>query len=256
MTAATGFAVNGNLTQDFTWNMTAGTLSGHLYAANGTTGVCGANISANGPGGSAYGTTALDGSYSLSLPAGSYTVSVNIMPPPPGMPSNCGTAPTFPSYYSQGVSVAVSGSTAKDFSLPPTYTISGRVVAGSNTGMTGVGVSFSSPPPNMNSAYATTGSNGNYSVTVYGGTYSVNLSQGGFSMTAATGLAVNGNLTQDFTWNMTAGTLSGHLYAANGTTGVCGATISANGPGGSAYGTTALDGSYSLSLPAGSYTVS
>jgi hypothetical protein len=194
-------------------------ITGHVVDASGQ-GVCGASINANGPAGSAYASTAADGSYTLSLPSGDYTLSFSYYPGN----SNCGTT-NYPQYSSAGIPVSVTTGVMQDFSLPPYFTVSGRVtdaagaaVAGANinfstsyttgtstTGTTTGTTSTTSPyttPPTSPGLYANamTGPDGSYSVTVYGGSYRVNIGLNGMNMMADSALAVNGNLTRDYTW--------------------------------------------------------
>jgi hypothetical protein len=179
------------------------TISGHLYDANGK-GVCGGNISVSGPGGSSFWTTGTDGSYTLTLPTGSYSVSLNYYP----ANSNCTTK--YPAYSTPGVPVTVSGAVVQDFSLPQVFTVSGKVVDGSGGAVSGAGINFStgtttsgttagSTAPNLY-ASSSTASDGSYSVGLYGGSYSVSISEMGQFMNAETALLVNGNLTRNYTW--------------------------------------------------------
>jgi len=232
---------------------TSFTLSGHVYDSSGA-GVCGAQISAYNETSSAYVTTQTDGSYSVPALPGTYTVSMSYSPY--FFEEPCAGAPTYPPYNATPVSLIITGDTVKDFSLPQTYTVSGFVKDQNGVGIGNVNVTFYDPSSFMSplSPSTTTAADGSYSVTVYGGSYNVRLAKDNISFIVMTGLAVSGNMSQDFTVGPFI-TVSGHVYDSNGN-GVCGAQISAYNETASAYVTTQTDGSYSTLGLVGTYTVS
>jgi len=176
-------------------------LTGHLYDSKGQ-GVCGGSVSVSGPNGSISAVTAADGGYTLSVPGGSYTLSLSYYP---SAISTC-TGMTYPKYNAPMVNVDVTADLVQDFSLPTVYTVSGKVVDGGGAAVAGAYIDFNNSaatgtsPSTGGYLYASTTSkdDGSYSIGLYGATYTVNLSKDS-TYVSVPSLVVDGNLTKDFT---------------------------------------------------------
>ncbi|UFS71487.1 fibronectin type III domain-containing protein [Geomonas sp. RF6] len=181
-------------------------VSGRVVDAKGQ-GICGVSVSANGFAGSGYERTASDGSYSMYLAAGEYTVSISYY----GASPSCGTVQGYPQYFGPGAALTVAATTVRDFSFPQVYTVSGKVIDAAGAPVAGASLNFSTAPsgntvpgttptgPSL-FANATAGADGVYSVSLYGGTYAVNIYNGSTSVMAANAFVVDGNKIRDFSF--------------------------------------------------------
>ncbi len=173
-------------------------LTGHVRDSGGA-GIAGVSVRADGNIGGSYVTgqavTAADGSYSIPLLSGAYTVSISkslmscmSLPPCP---------PNGPSYSSPVANVSVIGATVQDFTLPPIVTLSGKVVDANGAGVANVRLT-SGMMYMLNGNTATTGTDGSYSLPLYAGTYDITLASGTTSYTAAAGLSITANTARNF----------------------------------------------------------
>jgi RHS repeat-associated protein len=254
--------LNGGGVASFTLNFistsTSGwdVLSGHVRDSVGV-GVGGVNVRADSFSENSHVTgsavTAADGSYSIPLLLGTYTVSINTHCMP--MPPDFSCPPPGPIYSENVQSVSVTGATVKDFTLPPIVTLSGKVSDTSGAGVAGASLS-------AGGGSATTGADGTYSLLLYAGTTNIQISSGGTSYTAASGVSILANTIRDFTINTAQAVLSGHVRDSGGA-GVGQVSVTAmsfDRSGGTftrpSETVTAADGSYSIPLLLGTYTVS
>ena len=131
---------------------------------------------------------------------------------------------------------------------PSGYVISGTVKDTSNNPLSGVSIS------DGQGRTTTTDANGNYILSGYvSGSYNITPSKSGYSCTPYTQLvSLPPNATANFTCSIIYYSVSGKVTDAKNK-GIAGITISAGS--GVSTATTASDGSYSLSLPMGSYTL-
>lgn len=214
--------------------ITPGVINGTVEDNSTMLGIGGATVTAG-----SYSTiTAADGSYSISLPAGTYDVTASY---------DCYMSQTVP-----GVVVTDGSTTTVDFSLIPTPygTISGTVTDFYTTlGIDGVTVTAG--------AYSTTtAADGTYTLTnMMPGTYDVLFTNPAYFNVTIPGVIVA--CGQSYIVNAvmspvaSSGTIAGIVTDAVTTNPVAGATVMAG-----MYSTISLvDGSYSLSLPAGTYDV-
>ncbi|HEY5267190.1 MAG TPA: carboxypeptidase-like regulatory domain-containing protein, partial [Acidimicrobiales bacterium] len=230
-----------------------GTVSGTVtYNSVGVGGVC-VNFSQGnvGDGGT---TTASNGTYSISLAPGVY--SVNIDP-------TCGgstTSPYVPQSLNNAVTVVVSTTTTKSVVLSLGGTVAGTVTY-NNVGVGGVCVNFSQG--NIGDGGTTTASNGTYSMKLAAGTYSVYIDPtcGGSTTSPYTPQSLNNAVTIVASTTTTknvvlslGGTVSGTIsFNGAGVGGVCVDFI--NGSVGAGGTITASNGTYSMILVPGTYSV-
>ena len=222
-----------NTTSNFVLTATStGSIAGTVTNAAGS-GIANAVISYSG--GASTAITNSNGSYTLSVPLGSYSVTA--------------TATGYQSVIQQGVSVAAGVSTALNFVLQQTGTISGTVTNSAGSVIANATVSYSG-----GSTTATTNSSGSYTLRVASGTYSVTATAAGYlsstqqNVTVATG----GTTTVNFSLVPSTGTISGTVINTVGA-GIASATISYSG--GATTATTNSSGAYTLSVAPGTYSV-
>ena len=222
-----------NTTSNFVLTATStGSIAGTVTNAAGS-GIANAIISYSG--GASTAITNSSGSYTLTVPLGSYSVTA--------------TATGYQSVIQQGVSVAAGVSTALNFVLRQTGTISGTVTNSAGTVIANATISYSG-----GSTTATTNSSGSYTLSVASGTYSVTAVAAGYlsstqqNVTVATG----GTTTVNFSLVPSTGTISGTVINTVGA-GIASATISYSG--GATTATTNSSGAYTLSVAPGTYSV-
>jgi hypothetical protein len=172
--------------------------------------------------------------------------------------SNGSIAVQVPSGAGSGaVVVSVGGASSNGVTFTVgTSTISGAVTA-SGTGI--VGATVSALQLGVVKATATTGSGGSYSIgSLVPGTYDMEAADSNYGTDVVPGIVVTaGNVTTQNFALASAGSISGTVYEANGTTAISGATVTAFDlytPAGSA--TTSSTGTYDIStLGPGNYSV-
>jgi len=192
--------VNSDLIQNFIWGSTFITLSGKVEDAD-EIGVCGAIVEIrNNDGFHSYAYTATDGSYSMPAINGIFDFYISYYETDSSV---CVNAVKYPS-YSASEQIQISVDTVKNFTLPPVYTVSGRLADQSDIGVGSAYVYFQNLLNSHDmSGSTTTGSDGNYSVDLYPGTYDVFIGKDSTGFTGIKGLVVNSDLTQNFIWGVT-----------------------------------------------------
>ena len=209
-----------------------GVIGGNVTNATGT-GIANATVSYSG--GSATATTNSSGGYTLNVVPGTYSVTA--------------TAVGYLSATQPGVSVAAGATTALNFALTQSGTISGTVTNGAGTGIANATVSYSG-----GSTTATSNSSGGYTLSVAPGTYSVTAGASGYvsSTQANISVTMGSTATVNFSLAQSIGTISGTVTNATGA-GIANATVSYSG--GSTTATTNSSGAYTLSVAPGTYSV-
>jgi uncharacterized membrane protein len=210
----------------------SGTISGIVTNMSGAA-IVGAIISYSG--GSTTATTNSAGSYTLAVAPGTYSVTAS--------------ASGFLASTQPNVSVTSNSTTTVNFALAQSGTISGTVTNSAGTGLANATVSYSG-----GSATATTNSGGAYTLSVAPGTYSVTASATGYQSSTQSNVIVSigATTTANFSLVQLIGTISGTVTNSAGAA-ISGATVSYSG--GSPTATTNAAGSYALSVPPGTYSV-
>ena len=246
-----------------------GSISGHVYQADGITPISGTNVravSANG-GSDTGSTTDSTGRYAIrGLTSGNYRIYTN-------------TSDYLAQYYNNVASwdlatvvsvIAPDNTPNIDFKLDLGGTISGHVYqADGITPIPGAGV-FANPVSNGNGRGASTDSNGYYTIRgLASGNYRIYSSATGYFTQYYNGVSSSGDATFvsvtapantpniDFKLNLV-GTISGHVYQADGITPISGTNVRAvSAIGGSDTGaTTDSSGSYTIwGLTSGNYRI-
>ena len=202
--------------QNFLLAASPGTISGTVKDSVTNAGVAGATVACSGTPTCTSATTASDGSYTLTVAAGTYTILV----------SHTGyTSQSLP-----GVIVTSGGNTPESFSLAPNPgTISGKVT----NSVTGLPISSATVActGTLMCTSATTLSDGTYSIgSLQEGTYQLtasftNYSSENFNVSVGPG----GAPSQNFTLVPNTGSISGTVTAAVGGAGIEGATVACTG---------------------------
>lgn len=194
---------------------------------------------------SATNTTRASGVYNETVPNGTYDISVSASGYVKG---------------SQRVTVGINGSVTTDFALPPVSTITGTVTNESGSQLDGINV-IAYDPDTGKSVDSTRTVNGGYTLSVAAGTYDVIAFDGSGTYEDAiepgVSVATDATVTQDVTMQKAPpkGTLSGTVVGPDGNP-VDNAKVEAvddtytNFKSGKADG-----GTFSLSLPEGTYEV-
>ena len=234
--------------QDFSaQTLSIGTITGTVTRA-GTT-VQGVMVRASGSAGENMANTDSAGAYTLKVPAGTYTVTCFF-------PGNGESTPI------TNVAVVVNTTTsAQNCTMAAPITITINITNGTNTPITGAGVDVrdDSGRGNFTNISTTSGGISTYTLTVPPGTYTV---RAGHPAYGKIGERTGVNATSSLTFNVEAG----QLFAVTGTvtgngTALSGAWASLTGrPTGSVArvflgGQTDSTGAFSVSVPAGSYTM-
>ena len=253
--------------------MIIGTISGHVYQADGRTPIAVIRVFANDyqTGERIYGTaTRPDGGYILPLPSGSYTVTVC---------ATCSGLPKFADQLYPGtpnkqdaipVSVTAPGNTPGiDFTLESESTISGHVYqADGRTPIVGIYV-FAENEKGKRIDNTVTSQDGSYTMALPTGSYRVQAcpscsNTAGFVREWHGGTIVkqdailvpvsgNNDISNiDFSLEV-GGTISGYVYEADGRTPIVRAKVHARGNDWTIYVYTQQDGRYSISVPSGAY---
>ena len=170
--------LDGTPTQNFTLSPNDGLLSGTV--TSGGTGIVGANVFVSGPGGGNV-TTGVGGAYSISISAGTHTVTASAT-----------------GYLSSSASVTMppGGPATKNFVLIVSSTLTGTVTDGS-TGLPlpGATVTITTGSP-TGSSPATTNASGVYTITgLSAGTYRVTGSRSGYTSKTSANISVSGAST-------------------------------------------------------------
>lgn len=199
--------------------------------------VSGAAVAVNGQ---TYTTTGSDGSYSLNLPDGTYTVTV----------SDSGYQTASFSLNVDNSNLSGENITLTANSSAATYTVSGVVTDNSGYQIGGAALAINGQN------YTTTDADGSYSLNLPDGNYTLTVSASGyqtatFNVDVADSSLTGQNITLNAVSSAAAYTVSGVVADNNGNP-VSGAILAINGQN---YTTTGADGSYSLSLPDGTYTL-
>ena len=255
-----------------------GTISGHVYQADGVTPISNVWIVANSSSGYGYATSSSsDGSYTItSLGTDNYTLRVSAS----GYITEYYQG-TYDSSAATPVSVTAPNNTPNiDFTLDVGGTINGYVYQANGTTPISGALVFASKDTSPYNGYSYTASDGSYTITgLISGDYIVYTQatgyireyyKGTYDKNAATAVSVtapNNTPNIDFTLDI-GGTISGHVYKADGVTSIAGAYVYASSSqvpappvGGAApkpvamfY--TAADGSYTItSLGTDNYTI-
>lgn len=229
------------------------TISGKVLDENGQ-GIAFAEVfaySPNGFGYPAWGKTASDGSYILKVPAGTYTVGA-FMPGLPPLPD---------------ISVVVEedqpGVSGVDFKVfKPDSSISGQVTDENGNAIAGAPV-WARMENGFGSAYGETDDQGKYTLYVTSGTWIVEAYAPGFGPLGAKTVVLDQNnpnaTNKNFSPSANFSNLSGTVaWNADGTNGVSGAMIWAEGINSTSGGNGAVtgsDGSFDLKVPYGNYRI-
>ncbi|MFC6232579.1 beta strand repeat-containing protein [Paenibacillus allorhizosphaerae] len=218
-------ATAGNTT---TAHFSYGAVSGAVRDANGNP-VSGATVYAHNVSGSV--TADASGKYTLNVPAGTYA---NVT----------AYATGYPNYIQNNIQVIAGNTTTIDFSY--------GAVSGTVNDANGNPVSGATVYANNVSGSATTNANGKYSLNFAPGTYTLTVSKTGYPTESKTNIQVTAGQTTTVNFgDFSSGTISGTVTDASGNP-VSGATVfAANVPGSS---TTDASGTYTLNVPAGTYT--
>jgi hypothetical protein len=176
--------------------------------------------------------------------AGSYTLTV-----PPGTYSVTASASGFLVFTQRNVTVASNSTTTVNFALTQSGTISGTVTSSTGAAIANATVSYSG-----GSATANTNASGGYTLNVAPGTYSVTASAVGYQSSTQSNVTVTIGTTTTATFSLVQliGTISGTVTNSAGAA-ISGATVSYSG--GSTTATTNSSGGYSLSVVPGTYSV-
>src|SRR5207244_1485865 len=113
--------------------------------------------------------TTADGSYSIPLLTGTYSVSITTS-------AGAICSRPGPSYSTSMSGVVVSTDTVLNFTLPPIFTLFGRIANASGTGVGGVNVSAQASPPTSAFGSTATAADASYSLPLYSATYNIQLS--------------------------------------------------------------------------------
>jgi len=229
-----------------------GSISGTVTDADTSAAVAGADVTAM-TGGVVMGTavTETDGTYTIAglTPSTNYNVSA----------VKDGYSPDAASGV---VVVADATTTGIDFALSLGGSISGTVTElDGTTAIAGATVSIAAP--GMAGRQVTTDGTGNYSVDRLpaSANYSVRVEKTGYAVAVQDGVTVVVAQDTDVDVSLTpvaqTGSISGKVTAADGVTGIAGATVTALRGGVSVSATTAADGTYTIAglAPATDYTV-
>ena len=137
----------------------------------------------------------------------------------------------------------------------PTGTLTGRVTdAGTGAGIAGATVTATGPSQRS----TTTAADGSYTLALAGGTYTVTATHGLYNSGSASGVVITVGQTTTRNFALTrlpTGVLTGTVTDQSSGQPLAGATVTASGPA-SATVTTGSNGSYTMTLPIGTYTVS
>ena len=220
-----------------------GTLAGRVTDAATGAGIAGATVTATGPS-QRTATTGNDGSYTLPLAAGTYTVTASH-----GL-YNSATA--------TGVVITVNQTTTRNFALTrlPTGTLTG-VVTDQSTGLPLAAASVSASGPT--SVTVSTGNDGRYTMTLPVGTYSVSASKTLYNSRTVSGVVIATNQTTTVNLPLLPdfGTITGVVTRSTTGAPIAGASITLfGGPGGSFRTTTDSQGRYTITrVQSGEYVM-
>lgn len=234
---------------------TQGKIIGHVYASNGTTPLYNAAMFASATlnGNTFYGsdTTTAAGYYSASPYNYNYADQVNN--------GTYTVTSTLSGYFgaSKTVDVTKNTSTTLDFSLTKGSTVSGKLTKSDGSALSGATATLAEV--GTRTYTTTTDSAGNYTIQVYdaadyGGTavgyYTLTVSATNY-VPQSQGIHITSDESTLTGYNATlaaAGSISGTVYQADGTTALGTATVAANDGFGNTYSTTsAANGTYTLS---------
>ena len=222
-------------TVDFTLQFIVGWIEGHVTDAETGEALVGATVTANG----FSVTTDTNGYYNIEIVPGTYDVTAEMT-----------------GYYSKteyGVVVSEGLAVLIDFALDPIPPAPGWIdgyVTDSETGEAIVGASITA-----NGYSATTDVTGYYEIELPPGTYDVTAYASGYSTETKTSIVVESGLTTPLDFALTPipeiGWIEGYVTDAETALPIEGATVTANG----VFVTTGADGSYSIEIAPGTYTI-
>lgn len=210
-----------------------GTIAGTVTSSTGTA-LAGATITA----GSVTATSAANGSYTLPIAAGTYNVTC--------------TKTGYTSQTQNNIVVTSSQTTTLNFSMvaipPANGIIAGTVTSATGTPLVGATITAGTQT-------ATSTATGAYTLSIAPGTYNVTCTQTGYVSQTINNVIVTSNQTTTQNFSLAAvpppnGTISGTVLNASSTP-VAGAIITA----GSVTATSQTNGTYTLSIAPGTYSV-
>lgn len=253
--AVSNISVTGNTVKDFSLPAIV-TLSGKVSDSNGV-GVANVSVAANVPLGPPFldsATTGVDGTYSLTVYAGTYDIRI----------ASGGTG------YIAAPGVSITADAVRDFTLLTSQAVlAGHVLNSNGTGVGGANVFASDLTEGgpHTSGMATTAPDGSYSIPLLFGTYAVSVNvfcvpappnlgcttPGPIYSSLVSNVSVSGATVKNFALPPVV-TLSGKVTDVSGV-GMANVSLSANGNGPGNFATTGIDGTYSLPLYEGVYDV-
>lgn len=234
----TGVAVvSGNTTNGVNLALVSwGYVTGRVTSSPEATTIPSATV--NRVGGSETTTTAADGTYSIFIAPGTYTLQA----------SKTG----FDAVQRTGIVVPSGGTAANtDFALPSWGRIAGTVRSDlpGNPGISAVKVATTT-----GGYVAYSGPDGSYSVSVPAGNYSVNVSCSGYVSQSASGLGVSNGVVTSRNFTLASSSISGLVTSESSGSPIAGAYVRTEGDP-TYYSVTGPDGSYTITAPAGSYNI-
>jgi hypothetical protein len=261
-----GTNVNANtvVLASFTALLATNSISGTLAdnSGNPIAGVgIGANATINGNNYQAYVDTDTNGSFTLNVANGTWSVAVS-------SGGGDGLSGSYFSPVNQFVIISNNNAVVNFTAVKATNSISGSLTDNYGNPISGVGIwAFATINGASYNPGAITDTNGNYSFAVVAGDWSVNVSNGGDSNPLAddylappgqTVVITNNNATVDFTTLLATNSISGTLTDNNGNpiAGVgIGANATINGNNYQAYVDTDTNGSFTLNVANGTWSV-
>ena len=249
------------------------TLKTALHIKGKVTGSGGASLSriwvyAEGPNGTAgYGVTAADGTYSVTLGPGAYTLYFEDDSGKYGNGFYSAAGFTYSPTGASTVTVSTADLTGKNVKLPTAVHIKGKVTRNGTTGLANIRVTATGPAGTFNT-YAYTGADGTYSIPVtpgvntlsffdYAHTYADGYySSSGYTSSASSATKITVGSTDVTGKNINLPMrihISGKVIRSGGA-GIWGVEVDAIGPIGD-YTYSAPDGTYTLAVSPGSYSL-
>ncbi len=250
---------------NFTAVVATNTISGTLKDSNGDP-IANVGVWANGTiNGVQYNLNSVDtdtnGSYSLSVLSGTWTVGVSS-----GGGGNGNLPGTYVAPQNQTVVVSNKNATANFVAMIAPYAISGYLKDNNGKPIANVNIYANDQSGNNYHAYANTDGSGYYSMGVVGGTWSIGVNScidcgsslpGGYLVPQNQTVVVSQSVTVNFTALLASYTISGNVQQAGGNP-IAGVGVSVSDLGDTNYGTyldTDANGNYSVSVGNGTWSV-